>query len=178
MSLLAYRIQKMGFVASLLSGEGARLYGGRWNPVVTPLVYASTSPELALLEVLVHLDGTPLCDLPPYAQVTLSVPDDLVEVIALAELPPDWHHVPGSGAAARFLLPRLRPQHPYLAFVVPSSVSPNSPTRNVLLNPVHPRIGEISIVDTISPFIFDGRLRPVPTPVKRPGRPPTKRPAK
>lgn len=178
MPLLAYRIQKLRFVASPISGEGARLYGGRWNPVGTPLVYASTSPELALLEVLVHLDGTPLSDLPPYAQVTLSVPDDLVEIITLAELPLNWHQVPGSDAAAQFLLPRLQPQHPYLAFVVPSSVSPNSPTRNVLLNPTHPRIGEITVVDTISPFIFDERLRPVPAPVKRPGRPPNKRPTK
>jgi len=39
-----------------LSGEGARLYGGRSNPPGIPAVYSSHNIALALLEVLVHID--------------------------------------------------------------------------------------------------------------------------
>lgn len=39
-----------------LSGEGGRLYGGRYNPQGVPAVHAAQSASLAILEVLVHLD--------------------------------------------------------------------------------------------------------------------------
>jgi RES domain-containing protein len=38
-----------------MSGEGARRYGGRWNPPGTAAVYASESRALAVLETFVHL---------------------------------------------------------------------------------------------------------------------------
>ena len=39
-----------------LSGDGARLYGGRWNTPGRPLIYAAETAALAVLEVRVHLD--------------------------------------------------------------------------------------------------------------------------
>ena len=177
MALLIYRIQKLQFVATLLQGEGARRYGGRWNPEGIPLVYTSVSPELALLETLVHLDGTPFHDLPPYVQVTLSVPNELVEDIPATSLPPGWDQLPSPDHVARFLLSRLQPTSPYVGFAVPSSVLPGSPSRNVLLNPSHPLIGKVEIV-AVTPQVFDERLQPV-SPVSAPvalvGRPRPKR---
>jgi len=154
-----YRIQKQRFIDTMLSGEGARLYGGRWNPEGVPLVYTSASPELALLETLVHLDGTPLSDLPPYVQVTIALPDNSVEIIAETELPPDWREQPAPDYLARFLLPRLRPDSPYLGFAVPSVVLAGSPTRNVLLNPLHPLMQQVQLA-AVAPLNFDSRLRP------------------
>lgn len=153
-----YRIQKQRFVDTTLSGGGARLYGGRWNPEGVPLVYTSASPELALLETLVHLDGTPFRDLPPYVLVTLALPDNALETIAEADLPPGWNVQPAPDAVARFLLPRLQPTNPYLGFAVPSSVL-ISPTRNILLNPLHPLMPQVRVV-SITPLVFDGRRRP------------------
>ena len=161
MALLIYRIQKLQFVATLLQGEGARRYGGRWNPEGIPLVYTSVSPELALLETLVHLDGTPFHDLPPYVQVALSVPEELVEVIPATALPLGWDQLPSPDHVARFLLSRLQPTSPYVGFAVPSSVLPGSPSRNVLLNPSHPLIGKVEIT-AVTPQVFDERLRPAP----------------
>lgn len=154
-----YRIQKQRFVPITLSGEGARLYGGRWNPEGVPLVYTSASPELALLETLVHLDGTPFRDLPPYVLVTIAVPDEAIETIAEADLPPDWQQQPAPTELARFLLPRLQPSNPYVGFAIPSVVLPGSPSRNVLLNPLHPLISQVQVVSA-TPLVFDERLRP------------------
>ncbi|RZJ57037.1 MAG: RES domain-containing protein [Hymenobacter sp.] len=154
-----YRIQTQRFASTALSGEGARLYGGRWNPEGIPLVYTSASPELALLEVLVHLDGTPFSDLPPYVLITIAVPDAAIEIIAEADLPPDWQQQPAPTELASFLLPRLQPGNPSLGFSVPSVVFPNSPSRNVLLNPQHPLMPQVQIV-SVAPIAFDERLRP------------------
>ena len=40
--------------ADLLSGEGSRRHGGRWNPVGVRAIYASLTPETAMAETLAH----------------------------------------------------------------------------------------------------------------------------
>lgn len=159
--LLVYRIQKQQHLDTALTGEGARRTGGRWNPVDVPLIYASTSPELAFLETFVHLDGTPLADLPPFVLLTLALPADAVETVAAADLPPGWDQRPYPDATPLFLRPRLQPSDPALGFTVPSVILPGSPTRNVLINPLHSRMGEVRIVATAA-LEFDERLRPAP----------------
>ena len=168
-TLLVYRVQKLDHLATALTGEGARRTGGRWNPVDVPLVYASTSPELAFLENMVHLDGTPLADLPPFELLTLELPADAVVEIPLADLPADWDQRPYPDAVPQFLLSRLRPTDPALAFAVPSVVLLGSPTRNVLINPLHRRIAEVRILST-QPLVFDERLRPAALPVTSPAQ--------
>jgi RES domain-containing protein len=51
-----WRLTRAGFLDQVLSGQGAKKYGGRWNSKGIAMVYASESLELALLEALVHLD--------------------------------------------------------------------------------------------------------------------------
>lgn len=171
--LLVYRIQKQKHLDTALTGEGARRTGGRWNPVDVPLIYASTSPELAFLETFVHLDGTPFADLPPFVLLTLELPADAVEMVAPADLPPGWDQRPYPDATPQFLRPRLQPHDPALAFAVPSVILPGSPTRNVLINPRHNRIAEVRIVATAA-LEFDERLRPAP-PVEPARRRPRKK---
>jgi RES domain-containing protein len=50
-----FRLVLRQHAAEALSGEGARLFGGRWNPPGAAVVYASASRALAVLEVFVHL---------------------------------------------------------------------------------------------------------------------------
>ncbi len=38
----------------LITGEGSRLFGGRWNPKGIAVVYASLNPETAMAETLAH----------------------------------------------------------------------------------------------------------------------------
>lgn len=121
-----YRIQKRQFVDSILTGEDARLNGGRWNPMGTPLLYTSTTPELALLETLVHLNGTPVRDLPPFVLAPIELPDS-VETIPATNLPTGWNQIKFPDGLPLFLLPRLVPTHPFLAFSVPSMILKNPP---------------------------------------------------
>ncbi|WP_128546960.1 RES family NAD+ phosphorylase [Larkinella soli] len=153
---LVYRIQKRQFVDSILSGEGARLNGGRWNPPGTPLIYTSTTPELALLETLVHLNGTPLRDLPPFVRVTIELPE-AIEVIPATDLPAGWNTLKYETEIPVFLRPKLTPTYPALAFSVPSVIIRDSPSRNILINPLHPLIAQVKVVEVV-PHGFDERL--------------------
>ena len=81
-------------------GEGARLYGGRWNLRGTPVVYASATASPAALEHFVNLD----VDEAPRDLVLVSahVPKGVsVEVIKIEDLPNDWRSTPAPEALAR-----------------------------------------------------------------------------
>lgn len=72
--MILYRLCKAAHVA--LDGEGARLWGGRWNSAGMAMVYAAATPSLAVLEILVHLD-LPAELLPDDLRLlTIEVPDD------------------------------------------------------------------------------------------------------
>src|ERR1700736_4604505 len=51
-----WRICRRRYAADAASGEGARLYGGRWNSRGVRVVYASTSLALAAVETFVNLE--------------------------------------------------------------------------------------------------------------------------
>src|ERR1700730_17641094 len=51
-----WRICRRRYAAEAASGEGARLYGGRWNSRGLRVVYASTSLALAAIETFVNLE--------------------------------------------------------------------------------------------------------------------------
>lgn len=131
--------------------------GGRWNPIGVPLLYTSTTPELALLETLVHLDGTPIRDLPPFIRICIELPD-AVEELNPSDLPAGWDQLKYPDSLPLFLLPKLVPAFAALAFSVPSIISKNSPSRNVLINPLHSLIGQVKVVDVL-PYEFDERLQ-------------------
>ena len=55
----AWRIVRAARVNSAFTGEGARIYGGRWNSRGTAVIYVSEHESLAALELLVHLTPLP-----------------------------------------------------------------------------------------------------------------------
>ncbi|NYZ14516.1 RES domain-containing protein [Azospirillum sp. RWY-5-1] len=126
-----------------LSGEGARLYGGRWNAPGRPLVYAASSAALAVLEVRVHLD-LPV-DLIPEDYVLLEIDLDGLAVETVAALPEDPR-----AFGDRWLTERRTP-----VLEVPSAIVPESANR--LLNPAHPAAVGARIVGERH-FAFDPRL--------------------
>ena len=87
--MLVYRIAAEPFTADL-SGEGERLFGGRWNPCGIPVLYTSESVALATLEVLVNVPPDYLsCGM--FSRIAIHIPDDITEhTLPAASLPFDW----------------------------------------------------------------------------------------
>jgi RES domain-containing protein len=61
--------------SDLLSGEGSKRNGGRWNPIGVAVVYASLTPETAMAETLAHnrYYGIPIEDAMPRTFVAIKV---------------------------------------------------------------------------------------------------------
>ncbi len=139
----AWRLCRQSHVE--LNGEGARLWGGRWNSPGRPLVYLADHPALAVLEVRVHLD-LPLELLPnDYVLACVRLPDEPPD--AFTDPPPE----PAKAGDAW-----LR-EGETSVLLVPSALVPFA--RNLLLNPLHPRAVEAAIAG-VTPFRFDPRLWP------------------
>jgi RES domain-containing protein len=136
-----------------LSGEGARLCGGRWNSISVPMIYTSTTRALAVVESLTKLGGFDL--LPDnMMMVTLEVPQNQTEPLGLELLPEAWAtfpHLPD----IRVIGDRWAQERSSLGLYVPSAVVPQE--NNVIINPVHPSSAEIKIAEK-TPFRFDPRL--------------------
>jgi RES domain-containing protein len=126
-----------------LSGDGARLYGGRWNTPGRPLIYAAETAALAVLEVRVHLDLD--WDMLPDDYVLVAI-DTAAIVAETINEPPDDPRVIGDAWIESRRSALLR---------VPSWIVPES--YNVLINPTHPAALSIQI-GSIRPFQFDQRL--------------------
>jgi RES domain-containing protein len=156
--MFVYRLQKSKYATSeaILSGEGASRTSGRWNPRNTPLIYTSCTPELALLEVLVHIEGATLEDLPPFSLVILEVPKTSIIILEINDLPVNWQKVPTPPNLSKVTENWLVGQSS-LCLKIPSVVMPFS--YNCLLNPRHRDIDQVKIVEVL-PFSFDQRLAP------------------
>lgn len=148
----AYRLVAPKWAASALSGEGARLYGGRWNSPGRAMVYLSTSRALAALELLVHLT-TPLSRRIPRTLVTVQVPRDLISGPLWKE--EGWQDIPPGGASTDQGDDWLAAA-PTAGVLVPSALIPEE--HNLLLNPSHPDFAQVKISATSS-FSFDPRLQ-------------------
>src|SRR5271165_3206173 len=88
----AWRITKRKHARSAFSGEGARIYGGRWNSPGTAMIYTAQSQSLAVLEVLVHLDSPEL--LKKYVLFEVVIDPSWVRELALSGLPRNWKGSP------------------------------------------------------------------------------------
>jgi RES domain-containing protein len=139
--MIAWRLCRDAYAD--LTGQGAALYGGRWNSPGHPLVYLGETAALSVLEVRVHLDLPP--ELLPEDFVLLSIDLAGLAVEDVGTLPAD--------PCAFGDLWLRQGRSPVLR--VPSAIVPES--CNLLLNPRHPKAGAAHIVGK-RPFRFDPRL--------------------
>jgi RES domain-containing protein len=134
-----WRITTARFAATAFSGEGARLYGGRWNPKGFEMVYTAESRSLALLEMMVQ--DAPLRA--RYLLVPAQLPDTVsVTHIDMADLPVDWRRLDHRDALQRLGRDWLA-RGDSVVLAVPSAVVPAE--RSYLLNPRHPDFALIII---------------------------------
>ena len=142
-----WRITTRRFVDTAFSGEGARLFGGRWNRPGQSVIYTAESRSLALLEMLVQDD--PLRA--NYVLIPAHVPDTVSrEQVDINALPTDWRN-----QSERIHLQALGThwlrESRSCVLVVPSAVVPAE--LNFLINPLHPdftriRLGEPETLET------------------------------
>ena len=134
-----WRLTTARFADTAFSGDGARRFGGRWNPKGTAVVYTACTLSLAMLEMLVQ--DQPLRA--RYVAVPADIPDDLAtERIDPADLPADWRDPAARDTLRRIGAEWVRRQDTAI-LAVPSAVIPIE--TNYLLNPAHPDFGRVGI---------------------------------
>lgn len=152
--MFVYRIGKTKY-AKDLSGEGARLNGGRWNHKLIPCIYTSESRALSLLEYTVNVN---IEDIPRALSITtFEIPDTSILLLTEADLPGNWKEIPAPSSTKDFGTNKLR-EVSSLSIRIPSPVIPKE--FNYLLNPLHPASKQFKIVDIID-FVYDVRIKMV-----------------
>ena len=148
-----WRITPARHAAHAFDGEGARLWGGRWNHPGTALVYCSSALSLAVLEYFVHLEpGLAPGDLVAVpAEIPGSVERSEIDETAL---PADWRTYPAPESVKDLGTDWVRSSRTAVLLRVPSVVIPRE--TNVLLNPAHPAFAKIRI-GSPEAFSFDPR---------------------
>jgi RES domain-containing protein len=149
---VAWRIVKTSRAAAAFDGEGARLYGGRWNSPGHAVVYTAESVSLAALELLVHLHGSAL--LASYSVISVTFRSEWLRELGRRELPAGWNAYPAP-LRLRELGDAWIAARASAVLEVPSAVVPAE--KNYLLNPAHPDFAKIR-PGTPQRFSFDRRL--------------------
>ena len=136
-----YRIIRDKYRHDPLSVEGSRLFGGRWNPKGTGVLYATSTPELGLIETLAHAPAIRYEELPTYWVFSLDVPND-IHYYKREELPDYWQD--DTYERTQTWLNDWLSAPDRLAVAVPSVLVPLS--YNVILHPAHTLFGQIWVV--------------------------------
>ena len=154
--LVGWRIAAPEFAQApedMLSGEGARLYGGRWNSPGTAAVYLGDSLALAALELLVRLMNREVLE--TFRKIPVNIPEEdrILTRVDASDLSPGWQFARPAETRSigdAWFESRLTP-----VLQVPSAVI--SVETNFIVNPLHEDIGALS-TGQITDFQFDSRL--------------------
>lgn len=138
-----------------LSGNGARIFGGRWNSEGKYALYTSATRALALLETLAHTPAKMLSS-NTYLLITLFVPDkETIQTIYSDDLWAGWDN----RDAPLFLKKTgdlFLTQNEKLILQVPSVLMPEE--SNYILNPLQEGMKKVKIVHKRR-MVFDSRIQ-------------------
>jgi RES domain-containing protein len=146
----AYRICKKQY-ATDFSGEGAKLFGGRWNSEGIAALYASQHISLCVLEILVHSNEKQM--VPNLNLMVLNIPNSWpLYNIDVDKLKPNWQN---HTSYSQFIGDNILKQDDYAGFTAPSVIIPQE--FNIVLNPLFKGFKQLKLVDN-NPFTLDSRL--------------------
>jgi RES domain-containing protein len=134
-----WRITKQTHARNAFTGEGAKLYGGRWNNPGKLIVYTAESRALALAEILVHLESAGV--LSRYVVFQVEIDESHIARLDLRDLPKNWRAEPAPK--------RLQTLDEWLdsgnsaVLRVPSAIVGGE--FNYLLNPLHPDFSKLRV---------------------------------
>lgn len=151
--ITVWRLCRKPYAAESYSGEGSRLFGGRWSPVGLRVAYSSESRSLATLEVLANARDPDLLFAQPWVMIAALVPAEFIE--RPARVPDNWRTTPYGPATQTFGAEWARAARSAV-LRVPSTVVLGE--FNYLVNPDHPDFTKVKISPP-EPFAFDLRLR-------------------
>ena len=137
--MIVYRITNEKFKSDI-SGNGAALYGSRWNSKGKRLLYTSQFISLSILESLVHLKIKEI----PSTQYLLHIelPDDIeIAEISYKKIKINWRE---ETEYTQWLGNNFLQNNQSLIMKVPSAIVPQE--SNILLNPMHARFKKVKIV--------------------------------
>ncbi|KII27608.1 RES domain-containing protein [Pseudomonas fluorescens] len=148
----AWRIAKAKR-ANDLSGMGAAIEGGRWSDQDVAAVYMGLTPAICCLETFVHAGGEPTF---PMKITCFELPADPTLYLEPdpKTLPEGWASLPADRPSMDFGTYWLK-ANTHLGLIVPSAVMVLE--RNVVINPSHPAVKEIKVVDVFD-FMYDPRM--------------------
>ena len=150
--MIVYRIGKTKH-ASDLTGEGSKLFGGRWNHKLTPCIYTSESRALALLEYTVNIS---IEEIPRALSIAVfEIPSAGIQFIPEDQLPGNWRHIPAP-SSTKYFGTNLLKASVNATFKIPSSVITEE--YNYILNPLHQDSKHFRILD-IEDFVYDVRIK-------------------
>lgn len=139
--MVLYRIAKDEYIDDL-SGEGAKIYGGRWNRIGVAALYTSSTRSLALLEMLVHFNNRQALN-QNFSFLTIEIPDISIAILDPNELQGPVMEQPQ--AVLIKLAEKYFFEQNYLALVVPSAVIAQE--SNIVINTTHPLAAQIQKVE-------------------------------
>ena len=137
--MTVYRISNEAFKNDI-SGNGAALYGSRWNSPGRRMLYTSEFISLSILESLVHLDR-----FIPDGQYLLHIviPDIKNKDIAHSKMKKDWCY---NLSYTRWIGDQFITGRKTLVLKVPSAIVEQE--NNLLLNPQHSEFKKVKIIKT------------------------------
>ncbi len=150
--MIVFRVGKTKY-AEDLTGEGASLFGGRWNNKRIGCIYTSESRALALLEYTANVN---IDEIPRALSITaIRVIEADIVSIAQKDLPGNWQQSPAPSSTKDFGSELLKDADNRV-IKLPSAIIPRE--YNYLLNPQN-RSGHKFKILEISDFIYDVRLK-------------------
>lgn len=142
--MIAWRIAKADRVNDL-SGRDAALEGGRWNDAEIPAIYLGLNASICSFESLAHQSGKQFVAL---KFIALELPADpaLYFEPDIASFPKGWDSMPADRPSMSYGTGWLKSKR-HLGLILPSAAL--SGERNMMLNPAHPAMADVKVVDVI-----------------------------
>lgn len=139
--MIVYRITSRTY-ATDISGEGAKLAGGRWNTMGNKVLYSSQHISLSILEILVKADKFTIPD--NYTIISIEIPDDKnYSLIKLSDLKLHWQQ---KIQYTQWIGDQFIKNNESLILKVPSAIVHQE--NNYLINPLHKDFKKVRIIHT------------------------------
>ena len=151
--VVGWRIVKEKHASTAFSGEGARIFEGRWNSAGVRMVYCSENLALAALEILAHTRPVTMRD--KFRAFRVSWDEAIMVINDLKKLPKGWNFQPPTAASKNIGDEWIKSGRSAI-LALPSVLVPLE--RTFLLNPKHPDFRGIKVKD-VGNFVLDPRLK-------------------